>query len=399
MKLKSLLFGSAAVLAAGTGAQAADLPTAEPVEYVRICDAFGTGFYYIPGTETCLKVGGRVRIEWGYVDDSDLNLDGQQSEFNNFATHARGYATFDARTQTNFGLVRSFLRLQGDIGFDNFSEPGNANYGDSAFNLDEAFIQVVNDWGTFTSGHTASFFDAPFSSNTFGVRISIDDPTTSQTLFAYTYSAGAFSASIAVEDPASSARRDDGAGPSDDSPGADDYEGQQWPDLVGNFRYTSGWGSALISGVVGEIHDVDGDGVGWAVNGGFAAQWGMFGGGLTAGYADGRLHYITNDRGGAGDFAGPDGSDTNQAWAIRGGVFANFTPTLQGLLDASYTDVFKTHQENRNYTEWDIAADLVWSPASGLSMGPEVSYRDLASDDDSEDQKAWSVAFRVQRDF
>ena len=49
MKLKSLLFGSAAVLAAGTGAQAADLPTVEPVEYVRICDAFGTGFFYIPG--------------------------------------------------------------------------------------------------------------------------------------------------------------------------------------------------------------------------------------------------------------------------------------------------------------------------------------------------------------
>ena len=63
MKLKSLLFGSAAILAAGTGAQAADLPMAEPVDYVRICDAFGTGFYYIPGTETCLKVGGRVRVE------------------------------------------------------------------------------------------------------------------------------------------------------------------------------------------------------------------------------------------------------------------------------------------------------------------------------------------------
>ncbi len=56
MKLKSLLFGSAAVLAAGTGAQAADLPTVAPVEYVRICDAFGTGFYYIPGTDTCLKI-------------------------------------------------------------------------------------------------------------------------------------------------------------------------------------------------------------------------------------------------------------------------------------------------------------------------------------------------------
>jgi hypothetical protein len=390
MKLKSLLFGSAAVLAAGTGAQAADLPTAEPVEYVRICDAFGTGFYYIPGTETCLKVGGRVRVEWGYVDDSDLE-GADQSEFNNFSTHARGYATFDARTQTNFGLVRSFIRLQGDIGFDNSSADGS-NYDSSTFNLDEAFIQVVNDWGTMTAGHTASFFDAPFSSNTFGSRVGIDDPTTSQTLFAYTYSAGAFSGSISVEDPATGGRRDE-------SDASDDYEGQELPDLVGNFRYTAGWGSALISGVVGQIHDVDKDGVGWAVNGGFAAQFGMFGGGLTAGYADGRIHYITNDRGGAGDFSGPDGDDTNTAWAVRGGVFANFTPTLQALVDASYTDVDTDDAENRDYHEWDIAGDLVWSPAAGLSMGPEVSYRSLDSDDDTQDQNRWSVAFRVQRDF
>jgi hypothetical protein len=33
------------------------------VEYVRVCDAFGTGFFYIPGTETCLKINGRVRFE------------------------------------------------------------------------------------------------------------------------------------------------------------------------------------------------------------------------------------------------------------------------------------------------------------------------------------------------
>ncbi len=69
MKLKSLLFGSAALLAAGTGAQAADLPVAEPVEFVRICDAFGTGFFYIPGTDTCLQISGRIRVESHYVDD------------------------------------------------------------------------------------------------------------------------------------------------------------------------------------------------------------------------------------------------------------------------------------------------------------------------------------------
>ena len=71
MKLKSLLFGSAAVIAAGTGAQAADLPIVEPVEYVRICDAFGAGFYYIPGTDTCLKIGGYVRAESHYVFGGD----------------------------------------------------------------------------------------------------------------------------------------------------------------------------------------------------------------------------------------------------------------------------------------------------------------------------------------
>jgi hypothetical protein len=27
---------------------------AGPVEYVRVCDAYGTGYFYIPGTETCV---------------------------------------------------------------------------------------------------------------------------------------------------------------------------------------------------------------------------------------------------------------------------------------------------------------------------------------------------------
>ena len=66
MKLvKSLLLGSAAGLAAIAGAQAADLPAkkAVAVEYVRVCSAYGAGFFYIPGTETCLRIGGRVRAD------------------------------------------------------------------------------------------------------------------------------------------------------------------------------------------------------------------------------------------------------------------------------------------------------------------------------------------------
>src|SRR5262249_18556855 len=63
--VKSLLLGSAAGLVTVAGAQAADLPVkARPVQYVKICNLYGVGFYYIPGTDTCLKIGGYVRAEY-----------------------------------------------------------------------------------------------------------------------------------------------------------------------------------------------------------------------------------------------------------------------------------------------------------------------------------------------
>jgi hypothetical protein len=61
-KIKSLILGSAA---AGCchGAQAADLPVkAKAVQYVKICSLYGAGFYYIPGTDTCIKLGGYVQL-------------------------------------------------------------------------------------------------------------------------------------------------------------------------------------------------------------------------------------------------------------------------------------------------------------------------------------------------
>ena len=71
MNIKSLLLGSAAALVAVTGARAADavvIAEPEPMDYVRICDTYGTGFYYIPGTETCLKISGYLRYDIGGGD-------------------------------------------------------------------------------------------------------------------------------------------------------------------------------------------------------------------------------------------------------------------------------------------------------------------------------------------
>jgi hypothetical protein len=56
VSLHSLFLGCTAIMSCG--AQAADLPakTAAPVEYVRVCTAYDEGFFYVPGTDSCLRV-------------------------------------------------------------------------------------------------------------------------------------------------------------------------------------------------------------------------------------------------------------------------------------------------------------------------------------------------------
>ena len=109
MNIKSLLLGSAAALAVVSGAQAADAVVAaepEPMEYVRVCDAYGTGFFYIPGTETCLKISGQLRYEKRFSRTGD-----QAAAYDN---HSRARLMFDARNDSEWGTVYSWVRIQGD---------------------------------------------------------------------------------------------------------------------------------------------------------------------------------------------------------------------------------------------------------------------------------------------
>ncbi|MFD2031185.1 porin [Ancylobacter dichloromethanicus] len=67
--IKNVLLGSVAGLAMVGTAAAADLPVkAKAAEYVKICSTYGAGFYYIPGTDTCLKVGGYVTADTYFTD-------------------------------------------------------------------------------------------------------------------------------------------------------------------------------------------------------------------------------------------------------------------------------------------------------------------------------------------
>src|ERR1700754_2347612 len=119
------LLGLGISASAFEGAIAADLPVkAKPVEHVRICSSYGAGFYYVPGTDTCIKIGGLVRIDTApnaFVYDlpawnGDL---GQQNRYRDyFTTRSRMSLTVDTRTATEYGVVRTFA--QGDFQFTTF---------------------------------------------------------------------------------------------------------------------------------------------------------------------------------------------------------------------------------------------------------------------------------------
>src|SRR5215468_1725862 len=152
--VKSLLLGSAAGLVAVTGTQAADLPVkARPVEYVKICSLYGEGFYYIPGTDVCLKVGGYVRADYGWnvTGARTPHYSGaggaQDRTVSPYSTRHRAHINFDSRTQTAYGTLRTYAAIHID----------NENQGVVTVNPTRAFIQ----WAGFTFGHTKSFTDIP----------------------------------------------------------------------------------------------------------------------------------------------------------------------------------------------------------------------------------------------
>src|SRR5947209_2793712 len=114
--VKSLILGSAAGLVAMSGAQAADLPVkAKAVEYVRVCSLYGAGFFYIPGTDTCIKLGGYLRVDVVAKSNSDNtgNVSGQAGALNRFTNaltwRSREDLNIDTRTATEYGVVRTFF--------------------------------------------------------------------------------------------------------------------------------------------------------------------------------------------------------------------------------------------------------------------------------------------------
>lgn len=187
MPIRRVLLGAAAVLSTVSGANAADAIVAaepEPLDYVRVCDAFGKGFFYVPGTETCLKFGGYIRFE----TDFGPNLSGS-SDWNSFT---RAQFEADVRSDTELGALRGFIGFRGnaDSGLGGATAGSSGNLGSGVF-VDQAFIEVAG----LKIGKFYSWWDDDLSGET--------DLLSSNTLFnsiRYTYDTGAFSAAASVDE-------------------------------------------------------------------------------------------------------------------------------------------------------------------------------------------------------
>ncbi len=388
--VKSLLLGSAAGLVAVTAGQAADLPVkAKPVEYVKVCSLYGAGFYYMPGTDMCIKVGGWMRSEatWGN-DNTSMTWGPYNGQENNRVTgnmveRARGYITADAREQTAYGTARAYINV-GISGSDSGGSPSAL-----AFSSNRAFLQ----WAGFTTGLTQSFYDfysaaAPaYRAAFFNIEDTGDGGVW---LWAYTAQLGnGVTATLSAEARRMTAIVNTGVAvgaAASLAPGTNafgvGYGGYQVPDIVGNLRVDQTWGGAQVMAAAHEVNPTyygatagtggPSDTWGWVVGAGLrlnfpmVAQGDYFQGEVN--YTQGALRYINDTNSGAfgaewGNqevfgvqtdcvFGGSLAAATNTGcnlttgWSVNASYEHYWTPSVHQSLVGAYSAVSYNTQAN-----------------------------------------------------
>ena len=423
---KSTLLGSAAVVATVIGAQAADLPSkkAAPATYVKICDAYGAGFFYIPGSDTCVRLGGYVRAEYQYVPGKDVinATTGAIAQSKNIQAETgfetRGRIDVDARTPTAMGVARTFVRLRAantsgirntrsdtDKSATGFGQSDNSTTG---ITIESAMVQ----WAGFTFG-VASENYAMMPSMIYNANPWAGFPNGMKQI-AYTATlGGGLSATLALED-----RRDFG------------YDQTAFQrvstgaNLVGNIRMDQSWGFAAVHSLLGnnsvdKSTAVDGT-IGdktyssYAIGATVNFKLPMIAAGdqiwFTANYADGALGALLSAGGlntmasasakringgvirvdsnlvrvsGAGTAANPFVLDSTTGWNFSMAATHYWAKDWRSNFSAGYVEmnpptstVATTWGKGKL---WEVAGSIIYSPVKDLDVGLELQYANLKS--------------------
>jgi hypothetical protein len=279
LRVAQRLIGSAAAIIVVSGAQAADLPVkAKPVEYVRICSLYGAGFFYIPGTDTCIKLGGYLRVDTtfngGIYGNPAWNGDlGQGNRYrDSFTSRSRVDLSVDTRTNTEYGLVRTygeFVVQISTLGASTFnpntinatSPVGSGQLLDTVSGGLAAPAYLFIQFAGFTFGKSASAFATPwhgFPGNTTSYLLGGHDSVTGVNNVQYTAQFGnGVSGTIGLDEPTVYNRTSvynlsTPVGFTGTTGNA--YAGVHAPDVVGNIRVDQAWGLFQISAAAHEVN-------------------------------------------------------------------------------------------------------------------------------------------------
>jgi hypothetical protein len=259
------------------------VPGKVPAQFLRACDNFGEGFWYLPGTEACIKLGGYLRFQGAFNASGDgtvLGADNMAPQGVNTRTNTSGFnydaraaMSLDLRVPTSLGLVRGYARFGaeqdspiGSAYMVPLLQPASPN---APFLFwDRGYIQFAG----ATIGKARSFFDIFAASDGFltygNLRTTGDTDLTGVLLAAYTYNWGnGFSTTLSVENPNDHFK----VGVIDPMvfPGAfglgtlvtdnaymgaaTSNQGIGIPDIVGNVRLDGAWGYAGISAALHQV--------------------------------------------------------------------------------------------------------------------------------------------------
>jgi len=354
MNIKSLLLGSAAALVAVSGARAADAVTVaepEPAEYVKICDVYGAGYFYIPGTETCLRIGGYVRYDIGVGDHGTNDGVNNVPDHMDDGSHDSYYkqARFTLKTwtgqETELGTLKTYTETRFNFGnsVGDYSRGGGGwqagNVGDGGegtnkVSLNFAWIQL----GGLRVGKDESAFDTfiGYAGNVIQDTI-VPYGGFDTNVVQYYFDAGnGFSAVVSLEE------------------GYGGYTIDSYvPHVVGGVKWTQGWGA--ITGVVAydsNYEEVSGK-VRLDVNVNDALS--LF---IMGGY--GSDDNLTDFRNGRGMYKQWGGN-----WALWGGGTYKFNEKTSFNIQASYDD----------WKDIGIAANVAYTVVPGFTVTAEVDYQ------------------------
>ena len=408
---KSLLLGTAAGIVATAGASAADLPSkkAAPATYVKICDAQGAGFFFLPGTDTCIKIGGLVRVDYQYMpvrnsgvaaatnayavrDTADVGL-------NTAAFYNRAVINFDARTPSAWGTVRTFgqMRMQsgeGTMWYDKDTKVPS---------LEAAYIQFAG----FTIGQGAQPF-AFMSSWAFNSAYWTGWPNGVRQLSYTATLGGGFSATAAITDSKGgySIGTDGNPGIASSPLGTQTWD-RNGPVYVGTVRLDQAWGSAQVMGAYNAASNLGSAyaatsatnvnltnfEAGYAYGAGLSFKLPMLAAGdelqLTAVYqsrmskmiSDAKLNTPSASSWGAAPLGGPAVDFTNgNGWGVGAQLKHFWTSTVRSQVYASYTarklyvSNTSTTVADSDSTAYSLGTALIWSPVANFDIGIEAQY-------------------------